>query len=584
MKVGKLCHIYFLLLISTIVFSSENHNLVTKPIDSTPSNLIWTCSMHPQIRMVEKGKCPICFMDLISLSPAKSLPSDTIELDSDQQKNAGIMTHPVRHDHDEKTLLLFGQVNLIPSRVMRVTSWVKGRIEKLYVASAGENVKLGDPLYDIYSPELVAAQQELIQLKKLLDVSSENKERALGLRANLKAVHQKLLYLGLNQADLSEIETLNEPRTRLTIRAQHSGIVRHVAINEGEYVKEGGPLLLLADMLELWIEASVYEDDLQTVRGNIEALIRLDSYPAQEIRAKLVRIDPFIDPKTRTSRAIFSVENPNLEYHEGGYARVQIHTRSEIGLLIPHSAALFTGQKAVVFVQDGNRFQSKLVRILEKTDSFYRVMGDLKPGDLVVTQGTFKLDSEFQIQTRDSMMSSDELISPYGARLNPKSNLQRALDWMRTRSSNPGMKTMLSEMVKDYLDAWEALSEDSIDESIEALDRMAQAVDKIRKLSLQDFEGRIFKWYADELNPLMKKLHGVGSFEDIRLVFAMHSNWLVALAESGWISEMTRLEKKYCPMAFGNEGAFWIQDEKEIRNPYFGSEMPSCGTSQEWGQ
>jgi len=581
------------LLLSSILNASESHQHGSAPqkepiledlSGGTEPKQVWTCSMHPQIKQPEKGKCPICFMDLIPLDQSKVLPSDTIELNPDQQKSAGIITYPVRHDHDQKNLLLYGKVNLIPSRVIRVTAWVKGRIEKLFVTSVGERVQKGDPLYDIYSPELVAAQQELIQVRKLLTTASENTSRLLSLEANLKAIHQKLLYLGLSEVDLKKMESLQEPKIRLTIRAQYSGIVRHVAVNEGEYVKEGSPVLLLADMRELWVEASVYEDDLQTMRGDMNALIILDSHPAEEITAKLVRIDPFVDSMSRTSRAIFSIENNNQRFHEGGYARVQIETHSQKGLLIPHSAALFTGQKAVVFVKEGNAFQSRLVRILEKTQSYYRVLGNLQPGDQVVAQGTFKIDSEFQIQARDSMMSSKDLVSPYGTRLDLRSPLQRARDWMGEKSPQAGLVSMMEEMLELYLQGWESLSEDSFDDSREILEEMAGLMEKIRESSLHPHESRIMKWYEAELEKPLVKLREAKVFEDLRPAFLVHSNWLIAWIESGWLPRGDDLYKKFCPMAFDNKGAFWIQLEEEIKNPYFGSEMLACGESKNWSE
>ena len=140
------------------------------------------------------------------------------------------------------------------------------------------------------------------------------------------------------------------------------------------------------------------------------------------------------------------------------------------------------------------------------------------------------------------------------------------------------------ELLQRYLEAWEALSEDSFDESLEALREMAQITDEIGKSNLQGYEKRMIMWYVEELDLSLKKLSKVQSFEHLRSVFVVHSNWLVAFVETGWIAKRSELEKKFCPMASSNQGAFWIQDEHEIRNPYFGSDMLNCGENRHWSQ
>lgn len=589
-------HILLILLLVGATFGSANHNhgsetaAINQASDKATgageeeSKTVWTCSMHPQIKADGPGKCPICFMDLIPLDLTNVLPQNVIELDANQQYSGAILTYPVKDGHDQKNIQLYGRVKLIPEQVYRVTAWVGGRVDRLFVASKGRTVEPGEKLYSIYSPVLITAQEELIQAKRLLKSAKPKSNHYQSLKTNVKAIRQKLKFLGLSDLDLKRIESLPRPESHLIIHAERGGIIRHVAINEGEYVKEGTPILMIADMKTLWVEASVYEDDLQTARGKIKSRIILDSHPREEIEAKLVRIDPFIDPKTRSSRAIFQISNPRGEYHEDGFARVQIEGHSKSGLLVPHSAALFTGQNAVVFVKKGNQFTAKMVRILEKTQSYYRVLGDLKVGDDVVAQGTFKIDSEFQLQAKDSMMSSKELLSPYGTRLDFRSPVEKAADWLKLRPPSSALMSKLQSLLDLYLELQYAMAEDSFDESKEIMEEIHQSLSAIDLEHLETYESRVIELLRGELAPIMQRVAASSLFKDYRECFGAISRWFIVLIESDWINKELDLRKVYCPMAFDEKGGFWVQNEEDILNPYFGMKMQKCGEFKPWGK
>lgn len=592
--------IIILNLFSAISFASQSHTMQkiekqigikgtdkVQKLDSTSlpdKKHVWTCSMHPQIKAVEKGKCPICFMDLIPLDLTNSLPSDMIELSNEQQASAGLLTYPVLYEHDQKNLKLYGRVKLIPSKVSRITAWVGGRIDQLFVSSVGEKVEIGDPLYKIYSPSLISSQQELIQVLDLLKTSKDKSSRFLSLKTNLKAIRQKLLFLGLSKNALQEIEKQKSPASHIIVYAKRSGVVKHVGINEGEYVKEGNPILLIADMSQLWVEASVYEDDVQTLHGSIKALIILDSHPKNEIRAKLERIDPFVDVKTRSSRAIFSIDNFENQYHEDGFARVQIESHSQKGLLIPHSAALFTGQKAVVFVKEEDKFKSTVVRVLEKTESYYRVLGDLKEGDQVVAQGTFKIDSEFQIQAKDSMMSTKELKSPYGSRLDFRKPIEKVTDWLKLKKPSNFLLNKLSSIRELYLELQVTLAESSFDESKDILKEIKTDLESINLDELEANENRVIKLFRQSFNKPLEQALNSKVFKTILPCFSKLSQWMISFSENDWLPIDEDLTKMYCPMAFDKKGAFWIQEDEEVMNPYLGTKMQKCGEQQAWSE
>ena len=564
---------------STILIAAEVSNE-----NNAQDKTTWTCSMHPQIKVPDFGQCPLCFMDLIPLDNTKVLPSNIIELEDKLIQSAGIATYPIQNKQDRKNLSLYGKVTLKPANKFRVTAWVAGRIDKLFVNSVGEFVRKGQALYDIYSPLLISAHQELIQALNLASEVNPKSSHFKSLSINVQAIRQKLRFLGLSESELKRLENTKELIQHVTIYAQRSGVIRHVALKEGEYVKEGQSVLLIANMSELWVEASVYEDDVQSLRGDIQSLIILDSHPQNEILAKLIRIDPFVDPITRASRAIFSVPNPDSQFLEGGFAKVQVVTNSQAGFLIPHSAPLFTGHNAVIFVRKENQFESRIVRIVEKTESYYRIIGNVTEGDEVVVKGTFKLDSEFQLQAKDSMMSSDQLTNPYGSRLDLRRPIEKAQDWLAKYKVDGTFRELSTTLFQQYLELHLSLSEDSFDDSKEILLEIKSILTTFNTNELSIPAKKIFELFKLSMIKAFSNLENTILFNDIRIVFDQLSSWIILFIENKWLSYDENLIKFYCPMAFDNKGAFWVQDDEEILNPYFGSKMINCGNRLKWIQ
>lgn len=566
------------------IYSDETRQNPEKSTDKNSGTQSWTCSMHPQIKVPEFGQCPLCFMDLIPLDQKKMLPSNIIELENKLIKSAGILTYPIQKKKDRKNLSLYGKVVLKPSNKFRVTAWVAGRIDKLFISSVGEFVKKGQALYEIYSPILISAHQELIQALNLVKKAEPDSSHFKSLAVNVQAIRQKLQFLGLSESEINRLENTKELIKHITFYAQRSGIIRHVALKEGEYVKEGESVLLIADMSQLWVEASVYENDVQALKGSIQSLILLDSNPQNEILAELIRIDPFVNPITRASRAIFSIDNSKGLFFEGGFARVQVVTNSQLGFLIPHSAPLFIGHNAVIFTRRGNQFKSTIVRIIEKTESYYRIIGNVKEGDEVVVKGTFKLDSEFQLQAKDSMMSTDQLINPYGSRLDLRRPIEKAKDWLAKYEPDHQFLDFSKSLFDSYLELHMSLSEDSFDESKEILIELESLIKQqdISKLSMPS--QKVLALFKLNLLRSLTDVKDTIIFKDIRIVFDQLSTWIITFMETKWIINRENMIKFYCSMAFDSKGAFWIQEDEEILNPYFGSKMINCGTRLQWIQ
>lgn len=221
----------------------------------------WTCSMHPQIQLPEPGACPICGMDLIPVSGAGEVSADALHLSPAAQKLAEVRTAAVTRQPVTRTLRLVGRLEIDETRQRTISAWVSGRIERLFVDFTGVRVKAGAPLFELYSPELYAAQEELLQAGAF--AASDQRSSAL---ATLDAARERLRQFGLTADQITEIETRGAATDRVTIRAPVSGVVVRKDAVEGAYLRAGSPVFAIADLSELWLQLDGYEDDLPWLR------------------------------------------------------------------------------------------------------------------------------------------------------------------------------------------------------------------------------------------------------------------------------------------------------------------------------
>jgi Cu(I)/Ag(I) efflux system membrane fusion protein len=278
----------------------------------------WTCSMHPQIRLDKPGQCPICGMNLIPVSQLSDL--------SETEKRAGIETEPVGYRELFKEVRTVGKLDYNERRIAYIAARVAGRVDRIYADFTGMQVKEGDHLVDIYSPDLVVAQSELIR-------SLEANEKARGERTfaetNLEAVRTKLRLLGILPEQLAEIERTRKSSTDLTIYAPIGGTVIEKNVRAGQYVNAGDMLYRIADLDPIWLYLDIYEFDVPWVRFGQGVEVTLEAYPAETFRGVVTFIDPFLDDKTRTVKARVNLKNPDRKLKPAMYASALIR----VGLL-----------------------------------------------------------------------------------------------------------------------------------------------------------------------------------------------------------------------------------------------------------
>ncbi|MDP6518642.1 MAG: efflux RND transporter periplasmic adaptor subunit, partial [Planctomycetota bacterium] len=428
----------------------------------------WTCSMHPQIILPEPGDCPICGMDLtpVDLGGGGVGDPDQALLRTSPESRAlmQIQTVPVERRFVNRALPLVGRVAVDDSRLAHLSAWVGGRLDRLFVDTTGVPVIKGDHMVSIYSPELVAAQDEL-----LAALGTPADSGAAGVRASyIEAAREKLRLLGLTVEQLGEIEASGSSSQHITILAPRSGTVIEQHVFEGMYVKTGTRIFTIADLSRVWVLLDAYEADLPWLRYGQEVSFTTDAVPGEEFRGHIGLIDPLLDPRTRTVKVRVHVDNSTgllkpemfvraevsatvagngrvLEPQLAGRYLCPMHPEvnaegpaacSECGmdlvpaeelgftagadgngrapLVIPTSAPLITGRRAVVYVElppeegasgPSGIFEGREIVLGPRAGAWYVVKRGLLAGERVVVNGNFKLDSALQIQARPSMMS-----------------------------------------------------------------------------------------------------------------------------------------------------------------------------------
>jgi len=425
----------------------------------------WTCSMHPNVKLPEPGLCPICRMDLIPVAAAESAAEGPTELKMSPAAVAlaGIRTAPVRRNIARREVRLSGKLAYDETRVKTITAWVPGRIERLYVDYTGIAVKQGDHLAELYSPELYAAQEELIQAAKRVPADAKSLGRASAL-ATLEATREKFRLWGLTDAQIRQIEKRGAPSDRMTIYSPIAGVVVHKNALQGLYVSTGSRIYTVADLSRVWVILDAYESDLPWLRFGQEVDISVQALPGRAFQGRIAFIDPVLDEKTRTVKVRLSLENPDGALKPGLFAQAVVHSvtdargqavnpamagkwvspmhpeivkdhpgqcdvcgmdlvRAEdlgivnvpsgdqLPLVVPAGAVLLTGKRAIVYVRkpgmDEPVFEGREVVLGGRAGDVYIVLGGLAEGEEEVVNGNFKIDSAMQIAAKPSMMNPE---------------------------------------------------------------------------------------------------------------------------------------------------------------------------------
>ena len=374
--------------------------------DHSDEEIVWTCSMHPQIRLSEPGLCPLCGMDLIPLqssgSSDASIDPNAILISNEAIALANIQTTKVSRQNPVKDVRLYGTIKMDERLSQSQTSHVSGRIEKLFVNFTGEAVKEGQVIATIYSPEVLTAQQELIEAAKVQDI-----EPSL-----LLAVRQKLRLWKLTDEQIMQIEQSGEVSPHIDITANTSGIVVSKNINQGDYINPGSILFDIANLSQVWAVFDAYESDLPFLKRGDKLEYTLQSLPGKTFSGNISFINPILDPVTRTAKIRVETSNNGGELMPEMYASAIVSAQlrqynNEI--VIPKSAILWTGKRSIVYVKQQNTevpsFMLREVDLGPSLGNSYVVLSGIADGDEIVTNGTYIVDASAQLSGKQSMMN-----------------------------------------------------------------------------------------------------------------------------------------------------------------------------------
>lgn len=365
----------------------------------------WVAPMDPTYISKEPGKSPMG-MDLVPVyeeEVEEKEPASTIRIDPVTIQNMGVRLAQVERKPLVRDIRAYGAITYNEKNIYTVNTKFNGWIEKLYVDFVGDSVKNGQPLFDIYSPELVSAQQEFLlavqQCKSLCD--SPYPSVAEGAKRLIEASRTRLRYWDLTEDQINHIARTGQVRKTLTVYSPASGVVTQKYAFEGHYVKEGEHQYVVADLSTVWVDIEVYEYELPWVRPDMEAEMDISYIPGKQFRGRIVYIYPYLMEKTRTGRLRLEFRNPDYELKPGMYANVYLRPLvMDNALVIPQEAVIESGIRKVVFVSLGEgKFQPREVKIgVEGKENEYQILSGLSEGERIVVSAQFMLDSESRLR------------------------------------------------------------------------------------------------------------------------------------------------------------------------------------------
>ncbi len=408
------------LLIASLFFSFTEDQ--TSHEENGATLTVWTCAMHPQIHMPSPGQCPICGMNLIPLKPKESSrEGSSIKLSERARKLAEVETTPVKKGKARLEVPLYGKLELDESRIAHITARTSGRIEHLFLDFTGVFVRKGDHMVDLYSPDLITAQQELIQAQQAAKERTSSDFLREATLKNLESAREKLLLWGISKDQVDRIAKSGKLEEVISINAPMEGVVIHKEAVEGKYVKEGTKIYTIADLTQLWLVLDAYESDLAWLRHGQTVYFQAEALPGKTFEGEISFIDPILNETKRSARIRVNVNNQEGILKPGMFVRATAQpfisvtgevisnslAEAELPLLIPATAPLITGKQAVVYVEDPNlpgSYSARTIILGPRAGDYYIVYEGLKEGEQVVSSGNFKIDSASQILAQPSMM------------------------------------------------------------------------------------------------------------------------------------------------------------------------------------
>jgi len=594
-------------------FGHDHATAPEAPSDGAPAQL-WTCGMHPQVLQDKPGMCPICQMKLVPVDtaskqdpaagpagaakgereiaywwdpmmkppyisdrPGKSpmlmdlIPvyadevqqGATVAIDPVVVQNMGIRVADVREGPLRLPLRSVGILREAEPNQRDVTLKIAAWIERLHADTEGMLLRVGDPLFEVYSPDLLVAQEELVAARAARDRLPADADAAVARGADdvVAAARRKLLLWDVAEKDVEAIEQEGKSRRTILFRSPIDGFLAEKMVVQGTAVEPGMRLLRIVDQSKLWLDAQVYEEQLPYLALGQKLVATVKGLPGRAFEGEVTRILPRAEPTARTVPVRIDIPNPEFLLKPGMYAIVSAEvTLAERAVLVPREAVIDTGTRAIAFLaKDAGRFEARVVRLgVEVQDGEVQVLAGLAPGDRVVTSGQFLLDVESRLREAIQKMLDERLASAASrAKEGPAAAHEAA---------GPAVQRRVDAVVAAYLAVAQALAADQGDKVPALAKTLREAAEPPA-----DAPG-----HAPHLLGTVRDAADLGSeLEEQRTRFRTLSETLVALVDAFPPSAgvAPRLYVVHCPMV----PADWIQAGDQVKNPYYGESMLGCG-------
>ena len=367
----------------------------------------WQAPMDPTYIRDKPGKSPMG-MDLVAVyeGAAEDMEAGTVKIDPVTAQNIGVRTARVSRKRLTRTIRSAGRVDYDEQRVHHVNTKIEGWVEKLYVDFTGQAVKKGDYLLEIYSPKLVATQEEYLLVKRYVESSQDDAGLTGEGESVLELAKKRLELWDVPAHQIAELEESGRIKKTIHVHSPASGIVVNKKVQEGMFIKPGVNLYTIADLSKVWVYADLYEYEFAWIREGQEARMALAAYPGEIFKGRVSFINPFMEPKTRTVKVRLEFDNPDGKLKPDMFANVTFLSKMDRAVVaIPTEAVLLSGERSVVIVSRGDgKFSPREVTLGVEAGGFYEVKDGVKKDEEVVTSAHFLIDSESRLSEAISKM------------------------------------------------------------------------------------------------------------------------------------------------------------------------------------
>ncbi len=439
----------------------------------------------------------------------------------------------------------------------------------------GDFVKEGQIIAYIYSPDLVTAQEELFEAKKIKETQP----------ALFTAAKEKLKNWKLTDKQIDQILASDKTIEQFPILANVSGYVTQKRVNLGDYVKQGEALYEIADLSKVWVLFDVYESDMSWIKKGDAVSYTIQSLPGKTFNGAISYIDPVIDPKTRVAKARIETANKELLLKPEMFASGTIESKtntSNTSLTVPKTAVMWTGKRSVVYVMQtsaqGIGFLMREVTLGPELGESYVIESGLQSGEEIAINGTFSIDAAAQLAGKPSMMNPEGGVAMTGH--NHGGNQNTTMTNMPVKSKKTAISDEAKKSLVPLFDSYFKMKNALVNDDFEKAKAAGNAINSsLSKVNMNLFKGdadTLWMQQSSALKQSTQHLEHLSDIKALRASFIEVSRSMIAIAES-FVPISTTVYVQHCPMADSNKGADWLSNKEEILNPYFGQAMLSCG-------